>query len=60
MKFYYDAIANKYVSLHNVNAKDVPSGYIEVTEKEFNDHHIEIEFDSYDYGYDEELVLGLE
>ena len=60
MKFYYDTIANKYVALHKVSIKDVPSGYIEISEKEFNDNHIEIEFDSYDYGYDEELVLGLE
>ena len=60
MRYYYDALTNKYVALHKVNLKDVPSGYIEISEQEFNDHHIEVEFDSYDYGYDEELVLGLE
>ena len=60
MKYYYDAVENKYVALHKVKTKDVPSGYIEISEQEFNDHHIEVEFDSYDYGYGEELVLGLE
>ena len=60
MKYYYDTISNKYVALHKVSVKDVPSRHIEISEKEFNDNHIEIEFDSYDYGYDEELVLGLE
>lgn len=60
MKYYYDTTSNKYVALHKVNRKDVPSGYIEISEQEFNDHHIELAFDSYDYGYDEALLIGLE
>lgn len=68
MKFYYDALTNKYVALHNVNAKDVPSGYIEITEEQFNDHHLKVSLDEYNVGLDlgndsdyyESTIIGLE
>ena len=52
MKFYYDALTNNYVALHNVNAKDVPSGYIEITEEQFNNHYLEVSLDEYIIGLD--------
>ena len=43
MKYYYDRINNKYVALHNVNHKDVPAGFVEITEEEYHTHHCEID-----------------
>lgn len=68
MKFYYDAVTNNYVALHNVNAKDVPSGYIEVTEEQFNNHYLSVSLDEYIMGLDlsndseyyDAVIIGLE
>lgn len=59
MKYYYDRIANKYVALHNVNHKDIPAGYIEITEEEYNDHHFRGELEGFDYHFRGEEVVGI-
>ena len=58
-KYYYDKKTNKYVVLHRVTPKNIPAGYIEISEKEYNNQHFAQEFDEYDYGEDEGEVVGL-
>lgn len=53
MKYYYDTNKNKYVALHQVTPKDIPAGYMEISETEYNEHYLVLEFDAFHYGDDE-------
>lgn len=58
-KYYYNTKTKEYIALHKVTPKDVPAGYVEVSEKEYNDYQFALKFDNDNYGEDDGEVIGL-
>lgn len=58
-KYYYNKKTKDYMALHKVTPKDVPAGYIEISEQKYNDQHWKEDVDAHQCGDDEYEVIGL-